>query len=189
MAPCVVSAVKFGATSLIRSGIIFSLALHCEFDRHGEDSERVAGQGWHSDVSCNVEPPSGSILHIQQAPDVCGDTMFASVYDALSDPMKEFLGGLSAKHESRHHYLGRNQRTGMMRDGPNAYSEAKPSGRPHPSGKRSQGAVCELGLHDRYRRAIGQGKPSPAWLPMRAYQHAGIPLPIQVTRKLRSVLG
>lgn len=101
-----------------------------------EYSERVAGQGWHSDVSCDVEPPLGSILHIQQAPDVGGDTMFASAYaayDALSEPMKEFLGGLSAKHESRHRYLGRNKRTGMMRDGQDVYPEAiHPVVRTHP---------------------------------------------------------
>jgi len=101
-----------------------------------ENSERVAGQGWHSDVSCDAEPPLGSILHIQQAPEVGGDTMFASgyaAYEALSEPMKEFLGGLQAKHESRHRYLGRNKRTGMMRDGQDVYPEAiHPVVRTHP---------------------------------------------------------
>ena len=101
-----------------------------------ETSERVAGQGWHSDVSCDAEPPLGSILHIQQAPDVGGDTMFASAYaayDALSEPMKAFLGTLKAKHEGRHRYLGRNKRTGKMRDGEDVYPEAlHPVIRTHP---------------------------------------------------------
>ena len=101
-----------------------------------ETSERVAGQGWHSDVSCDAEPPLGSILHIQQAPDVGGDTMFASAYaayDALSEPMKAFLGTLKAKHEGRHRYLRRNKRTGKMRDGEDVYPEAlHPVIRTHP---------------------------------------------------------
>ncbi len=101
-----------------------------------ENSERVAGQGWHSDVSCDAKPPLGSILHIHQAPDTGGDTLFASgyaAYDALSEPMKEFLGGLRARHEGKHRYLGRNKRTGMMRDGEDAYPEAvHPVIRTHP---------------------------------------------------------
>ena len=78
-----------------------------------ENSKRVAGQGWHTDVSCDEEPPMGSILHLHEVPGVGGDTMFASMYaayDALSDPMKEFLGGLRARHESRHVH-GRNGTT------------------------------------------------------------------------------
>jgi taurine dioxygenase len=101
-----------------------------------ETSVRVAGQGWHSDVSCDIEPPLGSILHIQQAPESGGDTMFASAYaayDALSEPMKVFVGGLQAQHESKHRYFGRNKRTGKMRDGENVYPEAThPVVRTHP---------------------------------------------------------
>ena len=100
-----------------------------------ETSERVAGEGWHSDVSCDVEPPLGSILYIRQAPKG-GDTMFASTYaayDALSEPMKEFLGGLNARHSGMRRYRDRNKRTGMMRDGENAYPEAvHPIVRTHP---------------------------------------------------------
>ena len=68
------------------------------------NSKRVAGEVWHSDVSCDAEPPMGSILHIQEVPESGGgDTMFANMYaayDALSEPMKEFLGGLTAVHAS-----------------------------------------------------------------------------------------
>jgi taurine dioxygenase len=69
-----------------------------------ENSKRVAGEVWHSDVSCDAGPPMGSILHIHEVPENGGgDTMFANMYaayEALSEPMKAFLGGLTATHES-----------------------------------------------------------------------------------------
>jgi len=69
-----------------------------------ETSKRVAGEVWHSDVSCELEPPMGSILHIHQVPENGGgDTMFANMYaayEALSEPMQHFLSGLTAVHMS-----------------------------------------------------------------------------------------
>ena len=67
-----------------------------------EASKAIAGNRWHSDVSCNEEPPMGSILHMRSLPPAGGDTMFANMYaafEALSEPMKSFLSGLSALHE------------------------------------------------------------------------------------------
>ena len=76
-----------------------------------ENSKRVAGEVWHSDVSCDPEPPMGSILYMHQPPaNGGGDTMFANMYVAyekLSDPMKEFLAGLTAVHDGEHVYRGR----------------------------------------------------------------------------------
>jgi taurine dioxygenase len=70
-----------------------------------ETSKRVAGEAWHSDVSCDEEPPMGSILYIKEVPpDGGGDTMFANMYAAyetLSEPMRNMLGGLTAVHDSR----------------------------------------------------------------------------------------
>ncbi|MEE2638851.1 MAG: TauD/TfdA family dioxygenase [Acidobacteriota bacterium] len=70
----------------------------------------ATGDSWHSDVSCDVEPPMGSILRVEQVPSCGGDTLFASMYaayDALSDQMQRFLGQLTAVHEGRHYYIGR----------------------------------------------------------------------------------
>ena len=75
-----------------------------------EKSKHVAGENWHSDVSCDPEPPMGSILYMQELPPVGGDTLFASMYaayDALSEPMKRFLEPLTAMHEGEHVYRGR----------------------------------------------------------------------------------
>jgi taurine dioxygenase len=67
-----------------------------------KDSPRANGEGWHSDVSCDAEPPMGSILYIKSCPPLGGDTLFASMYaayEALSDPMKQYLSGLTAIHD------------------------------------------------------------------------------------------
>ena len=71
------------------------------------DSKTYAGSKWHSDVSCDEEPPSYSLLHLHQIPPSGGDTLFAnmySAYDALSDTMKGCLADLRAVNGSRHHF-------------------------------------------------------------------------------------
>lgn len=73
------------------------------------DSTRANGEDWHSDVSCDAEPPMGSILRIARCPPEGGDTLFASMYaayDALSDRMKAYLDGLTAIHDGEHVYRG-----------------------------------------------------------------------------------
>lgn len=73
-----------------------------------ERSTRVNGEVWHSDLSCQAEPPMGSILYVKEAPpDGGGDTAFANMYaayDALSERMKAHLDGLTAVHDSAHVY-------------------------------------------------------------------------------------
>jgi taurine dioxygenase len=71
------------------------------------DSKFVAGEDWHSDLSCNAEPPLGSILHMHTVPEDGGDTLFSSMYaayDALSPAMKTFLEPLNAIHDGNHVY-------------------------------------------------------------------------------------
>ena len=71
------------------------------------DSEFIAGENWHSDLTMNAEPPMGSILHLHTLPETGGDTLFASMtaaYDALSDRMKTYLDGLTAIHDGDHVY-------------------------------------------------------------------------------------
>jgi taurine dioxygenase len=73
------------------------------------ESKAIAGNRWHTDVSCDAVPPMGSILHMHELPPSGGDTMFANMYaayEALSTPMREFLSGLSAWHESEHVHRG-----------------------------------------------------------------------------------
>jgi taurine dioxygenase len=75
-----------------------------------EKSKFSAGQGWHSDVSCDEEPPMGSILRLETVPATGGDTLFSNMYaayEALSDRMKNMITGLSAVHSGQHVYKGR----------------------------------------------------------------------------------
>ena len=72
------------------------------------------GTAWHSDVSCDEEPPMASILHLATAPSVGGDTLFANMYaayDALSETMKKILDPLEALHTADVH-RGRYERVG-----------------------------------------------------------------------------
>jgi len=75
-------------------------ALH--FD---ENSEKVAGERWHTDQSCAAIPPLGSILYLHTVPpNGGGATLFASTYaayDALSPRMKSYLQGMTATHDGR----------------------------------------------------------------------------------------
>ncbi len=75
-----------------------------------ENSKRVAGENWHTDVSCDLKPPMGSILYLTEVPPAGGDTLFSSMYaayDALSDRMKEFLLPLTAIHDGNKIYQER----------------------------------------------------------------------------------
>jgi taurine dioxygenase len=74
-----------------------------------EHSPRANGEGWHSDVSCDPEPPMGSILYIRRCPPQGGDTLFASMYaayEALSERMKTYLAGLTVIHDGEDVYRG-----------------------------------------------------------------------------------
>ena len=99
-----------------------------------ENSVQIAGDRWHSDVSCDAEPPMGSVLHLHTVPPVGGDTLFASMYaayDALSDRMKACLEGMTAIHDGGPAYRERDRRVGA--DESRVYPRAEhPVIRTHP---------------------------------------------------------
>lgn len=86
-------------------------------------SRYTAGDGWHTDVTCDEIPPLGSMLYIKETPECGGgDTLFADMYrayDMLSDRMKSMLEGLVAVHDGAQPYLG-------------AYGVAPPGGTTYP---------------------------------------------------------
>lgn len=76
-----------------------------------EKSKYVAGEEWHTDVSCDAEPPMGSILYMKELPpDGGGNTLFANMYRAfetLSPPLRALCEGLTAIHDGAQVYGGR----------------------------------------------------------------------------------
>tara|TARA_B110000008_G_scaffold122433_1_gene124879 strand:+ start:110 stop:955 length:846 start_codon:yes stop_codon:yes gene_type:complete len=81
------------------------------FEIHATKDSKIAnGEFWHSDVSCDEEPPLGTMLQIHIVPTCGGDTMFSNMYlayEALSEPIKQIINGLTALHSSEHIYKGR----------------------------------------------------------------------------------
>lgn len=75
-----------------------------------ENSRYIAGEHWHSDVSCDPQPPLGTILQMLEVPPAGGDTLFANMvaaFEALPAPLQRSLEGLTAVHDGEHHYRGR----------------------------------------------------------------------------------
>jgi taurine dioxygenase len=139
-----------------------------------KDSPRANGEGWHSDVSCDTEPPMGSILYIRQTPPKGGDTLFASMYaayEALSDRMKAYLDGLIAEHDGEDAYRGTYKNAGMQ-DKP-VYPRAEhPVVRTHPvTGKKA--LYVNRGFT---KRLIGVPRDESAAVLHYLYEHAENPL-------------
>lgn len=105
-----------------------------------EHSKRVAGEMWHSDVSCRAEPPMGSILRMFAVPEAGGDTLFANMYaayDTLSDRMKQYVEDLSALHDGGPYYRDVNRALGREAEGKSYPVAEHPVVRTHPvTGRR-----------------------------------------------------
>ncbi|HEY5647381.1 MAG TPA: TauD/TfdA family dioxygenase [Pseudomonadales bacterium] len=119
------------------------MAEHPEiFVIHAHRGSRVAnGNGWHSDVSCDEEPPMATLLQLHVLPSSGGDTLFSSMYaayESLSDRLREFIATLSATHASEHVYRGRYADRGVD-DSSRVYPSAvHPVVRTHPwSGRQA----------------------------------------------------
>jgi taurine dioxygenase len=107
----------------------------------GPETSRVNGDDWHSDVSCDQEPPMASVLRIFEVPSSGGDTLFASMYaayDALSEHMKKFLDPLMAIHDGGPNYIDRAKRAGIYKPDKIFPANPHPVIRTHPeTGKKS----------------------------------------------------
>jgi alpha-ketoglutarate-dependent taurine dioxygenase len=155
-----------------------------------KDSPRANGEGWHTDVSCDVEPPMGSILYIKKCPPKGGDTLFASMYaayDALSDRMKTYLDGLTAIHDGESVYRGLYKNFGVSREG--EVSARRASGGAHPSGHAQEGTLCESRLHPRPGRRAARRERRHPELPLPAHGEPAVPVPLPLAGELDRLLG
>jgi len=113
------------------------------FEINTDKNSKIANgaEDFHSDVSCDIEPPLGTMLQLHVLPECGGDTMFANMYlayEALSKPMQVFLGGLKASHESEHFYKGRYQNKNEVDRNKEYPSATHPIIRTHPeTGKKA----------------------------------------------------
>lgn len=111
------------------------------FEIHAHrDSQIANGEFWHSDVSCDEQPPLGTILQLHILPSSGGDTMFSDMYaayESLSRPLQSMLRQLSATHESAHVYPGRYEDRGRTDTDINCPSASHPVVREHPDTGRA----------------------------------------------------
>ena len=154
-----------------------------------KDSPRANGEGWHTDVSCDPEPPMGSILYIRKCPPHGGDTLFASMYaayEALSDRMKTYLDGLTARHDGEH-YRGQYANYGVKDKESYPYAD-HPVVRTHPvTGKKA------LYVNQGFTRYINgiprdESERHPA-LSLRAHGEPAVPMPLPLAGELDRLLG
>ena len=113
------------------------------FEIHTHKNSKISdgSENFHSDVSCDEEPPLGTMLQLHILPDTGGDTLFTNMYmayDSLSESMKSFLQKLKAWHESEHIYKGRYAERGVSDKDINCPSALHPVVRTHPETKKEK---------------------------------------------------
>ncbi len=71
----------------------------------GKPSESAnVGRVWHTDGSVTTRPPTGSLLHCHELPEVGGDTWFANLYlayETLSPALQQMIEPLELVHDVR----------------------------------------------------------------------------------------
>ena len=73
----------------------------------GTSNANYDPNSWHTDVTFVERPPLGSILNAVVIPPAGGDTLFSNqeaAYEALSEPLKALLEGLTATHSGQRQF-------------------------------------------------------------------------------------
>ena len=79
-----------------------------------ENGKPIGGLGnleskWHTDMSYNELPPTGSLLYALEVPPIGGDTGFCNMYlafETLPANLKRRVEGLTCKHDAAHTSVG-----------------------------------------------------------------------------------
>ncbi len=80
---------------------VYEVSKHRKAKRYSGEPLTRAWTGWHTDITCAVNPPAGSILRGDVVPPYGGDTQWtnlAAAYDGLSPAVRGFLDGLRGIH-------------------------------------------------------------------------------------------
>ncbi|HMS21035.1 TauD/TfdA family dioxygenase [uncultured Sphingorhabdus sp.] len=76
--------------------------------RTNAESKFTAGEGWHTDVSCDPAPIAASLLYMHEVPEHGGgDTIYASMsecFDRLAQPLQALARTLKATHDGAFPY-------------------------------------------------------------------------------------
>jgi alpha-ketoglutarate-dependent taurine dioxygenase len=102
-------------------------------------------ENWHTDVTFMETPPLGSILNAIVIPEAGGDTLWAdtqAAYEALSEPFRHFVDGLSAYHDGSRSFGKVLEAVGRGEWDGEAFTELRPAEHPvvrtHPeTGRRN----------------------------------------------------
>ena len=154
------------------------------------NSKRIAGERWHSDVSCDQEPPMGSILYLHTVRPVGGDTLFASMYaayDALS-PRMQGVPRRADRDAFRRPVYRRTNRLLGIDDREPGVSAGGASGGAHASGDRPQGAVRQREFHRPHQELSEDESEADAGF-LYAHRAAGVPGALSLAADTRSRSG
>ena len=108
-----------------------------------DSDEGARADVWHSDLTFQVRPPLGAILHALEIPPVGGDTLWADMtlaYQSLSPPLRSFVDGLSATHsptKAGGYFAGRDQTGGEAAGRTAMTATSHPVVRTHPETGRA----------------------------------------------------
>jgi taurine dioxygenase len=139
-----------------------------------KDSPRANGEGWHSDVSCDLEPPMGSILYIKTMPAARRRHAVRQHVRGLRiavGPHEGYLDGLTALHDGEANYRGTYANYGVA-DKPSYPRAEHPVVRTHPV-TGQEGALRQPRL---YPRIVGVPRDESDAMLNYLYQHAENPL-------------
>ena len=155
---------------------------------HADEKTKVAtGEVWHSDMSCEPEPPMGSILYLHETP--AGRRRHAvrqhvsRLRDAVGADQAAVRGADGDAQPARTSIPRRlwTQRQEVPR--------GRPSGRAHPSGDRPQGAVRQPRLHHAHHGAAEARERRAARDAAAPRRDAGVPVPLPLAAPLGGLLG
>lgn len=80
---------------------VYEVSKHRKARRYSGELLTRVWTGWHTDITCAINPPAGSILRGHIVPPYGGDTQWtnlAAAYSGLSETMRRFLNGLRGVH-------------------------------------------------------------------------------------------